>query len=97
MFKKDLLQKKLSNTNGLVVKKKTHFGNWMQISSIDWKIIVEAATSCLYANELLVGEDVTDFKEVKDKETLEAIREESLLKLGYFLQHCAQDICFLSM
>ena len=40
----------------------------------------------LYANELLVGEEVTDFKEVKDKDTLEAIREESLLKLGYFLQ-----------
>ena len=39
----------------------------------------------LYANELLEGEDVTDYKEVKEKETLEAIKEESLLKLGYFL------------
>lgn len=40
----------------------------------------------LYANELLVGEEVTDYKEVTDKETLEAIKEESLLKLGYFLE-----------
>ena len=40
----------------------------------------------LYANELLAGEEVTDYKEVTDKETLEAIKEESLLKLGYFLE-----------
>ena len=40
----------------------------------------------LYANELLEGEEVTDFKQVSDKETLEAIKEESLLKLGYFLE-----------
>lgn len=40
----------------------------------------------LYANELLEGEQVTDYKEVTDPETLEAIKEESLLKLGYFLQ-----------
>lgn len=40
----------------------------------------------LYANELLVGEAVTDYKEVRDKETLNAIKEESLLKLGYFLE-----------
>ncbi|MDP8231240.1 MAG: type I restriction-modification system subunit M N-terminal domain-containing protein, partial [Candidatus Zophobacter franzmannii] len=39
----------------------------------------------LYANELLVGEDVTDYKKVTDSETLGAIKEESLLKLGYFL------------
>jgi type I restriction enzyme M protein len=39
----------------------------------------------LYANELLKGEEVTDYKEVTDPETLEAIKEESLLKLGYFL------------
>lgn len=39
----------------------------------------------LYANELLEGEDVTDYKLVTEKETLEAIKEESLLKLGYFL------------
>jgi len=39
----------------------------------------------LYANELLEGEEVTDYKEVTDPETLEAIKEESLLKLGYFL------------
>lgn len=40
----------------------------------------------LYANELLVSEDVTDFKEVTEEETLAAIKEESLLKLGYFLE-----------
>jgi type I restriction enzyme M protein len=39
----------------------------------------------IYANELLEGEDITDYREVKDNETLEAIKEESLLKLGYFL------------
>ncbi|WP_439489002.1 type I restriction-modification system subunit M [Algoriphagus sp.] len=39
----------------------------------------------LYANELLVGEEVTDYKEVADQDTLEVIKEESLLKLGYFL------------
>lgn len=39
----------------------------------------------LYANELLKGEDITEYMEVKDDETLEAIREESLIKLGYFL------------
>ncbi|MDX8339743.1 type I restriction-modification system subunit M [Draconibacterium sp. IB214405] len=39
----------------------------------------------LYANELLVGEKITDYTEVTDPETLEAIKEESLLKLGYFL------------
>ena len=40
----------------------------------------------LYANELLVGETVTDYKKVTDQETLTAIKEESLLKLGYFLE-----------
>lgn len=40
----------------------------------------------LYANGLLEGEEVTDYKNVFDLETLEAIKEESLLKLGYFLQ-----------
>ncbi len=40
----------------------------------------------LYATQLLLGEEVTDYKEVTDTETLEAIKEESLLKLGYFLQ-----------
>lgn len=40
----------------------------------------------LYANKLLDGEDVTDYKKITDTETLEAIKEESLLKLGYFLQ-----------
>lgn len=39
----------------------------------------------LYANELLVSEAVTDYKKVTDRETLDAIKEESLLKLGYFL------------
>ncbi|MBI0397981.1 type I restriction-modification system subunit M [Cyclobacterium marinum] len=40
----------------------------------------------LYANELLEGEKVTDYKKVTDQETLTAIKEESLLKLGYFLE-----------
>ena len=40
----------------------------------------------LYANELLVGEEVTEYTNVKDAETLAAIKEESLLKLGYFLE-----------
>ena len=40
----------------------------------------------IYANELLIGEEVTDYKLVSDQETLDAIKEESLLKLGYFLE-----------
>ncbi|MEX2397549.1 MAG: N-6 DNA methylase, partial [Balneolales bacterium] len=40
----------------------------------------------LYANELLKGEKVTDFKNVTDTETLDAIKEESLLTLGYYLE-----------
>lgn len=40
----------------------------------------------LYANELLKGESVTNYRKVTDAETLAAIREESLLKLGYFLK-----------
>ncbi|MEN0049583.1 MAG: type I restriction-modification system subunit M [Bacteroidota bacterium] len=39
----------------------------------------------LYANHLLKGEEVTDYTQVKEKETLEAIHEESLETLGYFL------------
>lgn len=40
----------------------------------------------LYANQLLEGEEVTDFTQVTDAETLDAIREESLIKLGYYLK-----------
>jgi len=40
----------------------------------------------LYANSLLEGEEVTDYKEVIDPEILDAIKEESLMKLGYFLK-----------
>ncbi len=40
----------------------------------------------LYANDLLRGESITDYNAVNDKETLDAIQEESLLKLGYFLK-----------
>jgi len=40
----------------------------------------------LYANELLQGESVTDFDLVKDQDTLDAIQEESLISLGYFLK-----------
>ncbi len=39
----------------------------------------------LYANNLLAGEKVTDYSKVTEQETLDAIKEESLLKLGYFL------------
>ena len=39
----------------------------------------------LYANTLLVGEAVTDFNQLKDPELLDAIKEESLETLGYFL------------
>lgn len=40
----------------------------------------------LYAKHLLEGEPVTDYSKVKDPETLAAIKEESLIKLGYFLE-----------
>jgi type I restriction enzyme M protein len=40
----------------------------------------------IYANGLLEGEDITDYKDVVDLETLSAIEEESLLTLGYFLK-----------
>ena len=39
----------------------------------------------LYANHLLEGEEITEFEKVSDPETLEAIKDESLQKLGYFL------------
>lgn len=39
----------------------------------------------IYANELLDGEKVTDYRLLKDEESLEAIKEESLEKLGYYL------------
>lgn len=40
----------------------------------------------IYVTELLQGEDETDFKKVTDTETLEALREECIIKLGYFLE-----------
>ena len=40
----------------------------------------------IYVTELLQGEDETDFKKVTDNETLEALREECIIKLGYFLE-----------
>jgi type I restriction enzyme M protein len=40
----------------------------------------------IYVTELLQGEDETDFKKVTDTETLEALREECLIKLGYYLE-----------
>lgn len=40
----------------------------------------------LYANHLLEGEEITDYSLVKDKATLDVIKEESLIKLGYFLE-----------
>lgn len=39
----------------------------------------------LYANGLLEGEDVTEYTEVKDVETIDAIKAESLEQLGYYL------------
>ena len=39
----------------------------------------------LYANRLLKTEDVKDYCEVTDEEDINAIRENSLLELGYFL------------
>lgn len=39
----------------------------------------------IYANSLLKGEKVTDYTQLTDAELLDAIREESLLSLGYFL------------
>ena len=40
----------------------------------------------IYANTLLETEIVKDYCDVTDKEDIDAIREESLLKLGYFLR-----------
>ena len=40
----------------------------------------------IYANELLETEDIKDYTKVTDEKTLEAIREDSLIKLGYFLR-----------
>lgn len=40
----------------------------------------------LYANYLLEYEVVTEYSKVTDQEILDAIREESLIKLGYFLK-----------
>jgi len=40
----------------------------------------------LYANQLLETEDVKDYSVITNSEDLEAIRDESLLKLGYFLK-----------
>jgi type I restriction enzyme M protein len=40
----------------------------------------------LYANSLLEGEKITDYYKVREPETLLAIKEESLLTLGYFLK-----------
>jgi len=39
----------------------------------------------LHANDLLETEDVKEYLEVSDKETIEAIQEDSLETLGYFL------------
>lgn len=39
----------------------------------------------IYANSLLVDEDVKEYTAVQDEETLEAIKEESLAQLGYYL------------
>lgn len=40
----------------------------------------------IYANKLLETETVKDYADVVDEEDIEAIKEESLIKLGYFLR-----------
>lgn len=40
----------------------------------------------LYANELLKSEGIEDYASLTESDLLDAIKEESLLKLGYFLQ-----------
>ncbi len=40
----------------------------------------------LFANKLLETEDVKDYTKVTDADDIEAIKEESLIKLGYFLR-----------
>ena len=39
----------------------------------------------IYANELLEGEDITEYTQITDTETLKFIEEESVMKLGYSL------------
>src|SRR5690606_4532128 len=39
----------------------------------------------LYANTLLLEEEVKEYTAVQDAETLEAVKEESLAHLGYYL------------
>ena len=38
----------------------------------------------IYANKLLETEPVKDYRDVTEDDDIEAIREESLIKLGYF-------------
>ena len=45
-----------------------------------------AEKQLIYANELLKTEQIQDYRKVEDAETLAAIKEESLSKLGYFLK-----------
>ena len=40
----------------------------------------------IYANDLLEGEDVADYRNVKSPEILSAIYDESITKLGYCLK-----------
>ena len=40
----------------------------------------------IYANKLLETEDIEDYRDVTEDDDIEAIREESLIKLGYFLR-----------
>ena len=40
----------------------------------------------LFANKLLETEDIKDYTQVTDAEDLDAIKDESLEKLGYFLR-----------
>ena len=40
----------------------------------------------IYADKLLETEAVKDYRDVTEDDDIEAIREESLIKLGYFLR-----------
>ena len=42
----------------------------------------------IYANELLSGEEVTDYTKLIDQDSIDAIKSESLETLGYFLPPC---------
>ena len=54
------------------------------LGSIFYKYLSEKQH--IFANKLLETEDVTDYNDVSDEEDIGAIKDESLIKLGYFLR-----------